>query len=179
MFDPTAFDNWKVVVEGAFYDADREGAIVVVGREDLIDLAGMSRSFRISASLPGQSARAELRLFSGLEDFTAERHAASLNEEPPGIRMELLLTLPGERVKDIAAIHGSIESLWFPDAEIRHSLTVSVDPAQPQAAASPEGSEYAVAMTFCNKWGEDRLSDIDELLRRLIETLQSVSARPA
>lgn len=172
MFDPTVFDNWKVVVEGALYDADREGALIVVGREDLIDLAAMSRSFRISAALPEHLERAELRLFSGLEEFALERYEARAGKEPPGIRLELFFTLPGQRVKNIAAIHQRLEPIWLPGADIQHTLTVAVDPVEPQAAASPEGSEYAVKVSFPDKWGEDRLGDIDDLLGRLIQSLE-------
>jgi hypothetical protein len=35
MFDPTAYDNKKVVTEGAAYDLDLEGQIRVVDRKTL------------------------------------------------------------------------------------------------------------------------------------------------
>ncbi|QNG61538.1 hypothetical protein H4O14_08705 [Bacillus sp. PAMC26568] len=38
MFDPTAFDNLKVVLEGEIYDADLEGIIEVIKRKDIVDL---------------------------------------------------------------------------------------------------------------------------------------------
>ena len=45
LFDPTAFDNMKVVLEGAVYDRDILGDILVVNRDDLINLASLSRQF--------------------------------------------------------------------------------------------------------------------------------------
>lgn len=174
MFDPTAFDNWKVVVEGAFYDSDREGAILVVGREDTVDLAGMSRFFSIGAALPGQTVRAELRMFSGMADFVGERHQVRLTEEPPGIRLELRLVLPGERVKDIAALHEKLDSLWSADADVLHTVKVAVDPHNPKASAAREESEYVIRLPFREKWGEDRLGDIDVLLKRILESLRAV-----
>lgn len=36
MFDPTAFDNLKVIVEGAVYDFDLHGDILVTDRKDMI-----------------------------------------------------------------------------------------------------------------------------------------------
>ncbi|KPV55085.1 periplasmic component, partial [Paenibacillus sp. A3] len=45
MFDPTIFDNLKVVLEGHLYDLDAEQTIRVIGREDFIDLASMKRIF--------------------------------------------------------------------------------------------------------------------------------------
>ncbi|PQD96983.1 hypothetical protein CYL18_03645 [Pradoshia eiseniae] len=47
MFDPTVFENLKVVAEGAFYDFDLDGDIAVIDRHDFIDLAHMSRKFEI------------------------------------------------------------------------------------------------------------------------------------
>jgi len=48
MFDPTAFDNMKVVLEGSLYDLDISGEIRVVNREDLVNLARMEREFSIT-----------------------------------------------------------------------------------------------------------------------------------
>lgn len=48
MFDPTVFDNLKVVVEGYFYDMDMEHQISVTDRSDIIDLATMSRRYSIA-----------------------------------------------------------------------------------------------------------------------------------
>jgi hypothetical protein len=48
MFDPTVFDNLKVIVEGYIYDLDLENEISVTDRSDNIDLATMSRSYTIT-----------------------------------------------------------------------------------------------------------------------------------
>ncbi|MCT8136945.1 hypothetical protein H1D32_03750 [Anaerobacillus sp. CMMVII] len=48
MFDPTIFDNLKVVVEGEIYDLDLGGEISILNREDFVDLATMSRHFSIT-----------------------------------------------------------------------------------------------------------------------------------
>jgi hypothetical protein len=41
MFDPTAFDNMKVVLEGALYDLDIMGEIIITDRNDLFNTAKM------------------------------------------------------------------------------------------------------------------------------------------
>jgi hypothetical protein len=73
VFDPTIFDNIKVVLEGAVYDLDLEGKILVTRRTDLIDLSSMSRTFAIEfakrANLPG---KAEINLHAHLSDLAAE-----------------------------------------------------------------------------------------------------------
>lgn len=50
MFDPTVFDNLKVIVEGYIYDLDLAKEISVINRNDMIDLSRMSRNYRITYS---------------------------------------------------------------------------------------------------------------------------------
>ncbi|MGE6259906.1 hypothetical protein ACQKCU_18840 [Heyndrickxia sporothermodurans] len=51
MFDPTAYDNLKVVIEGAAYDLDLDGQIKVIDRKDIVDLATLSRCYEITYCL--------------------------------------------------------------------------------------------------------------------------------
>ncbi len=51
MFDPTAFDNMKVVTEGAAYDLDLSGDLRIIDRKDIVDLATMSRKYELKFSL--------------------------------------------------------------------------------------------------------------------------------
>lgn len=48
MFDPTAFDNMKVIVEGILYDKDLDGDYLIIDRDDLINLSKMNREFSIT-----------------------------------------------------------------------------------------------------------------------------------
>ncbi|MCU9613644.1 hypothetical protein OEV98_08730 [Caldibacillus lycopersici] len=48
MFDPTAYENIKVVLEGIVYENDLQGEILVIERNDLVNLADLSRSFNIT-----------------------------------------------------------------------------------------------------------------------------------
>lgn len=47
MFDPTVFDNLKVVIEGYIYDLDLGNEISIIHRSDVIDMATMSRKYSI------------------------------------------------------------------------------------------------------------------------------------
>ena len=51
MFDPTAFENMRVVMEGILYDKDLSGDIMIVDRNDVINTAKMSRNFDLSFQL--------------------------------------------------------------------------------------------------------------------------------
>ncbi|MCI3923796.1 hypothetical protein MO973_26565 [Paenibacillus sp. TRM 82003] len=190
MFDPTIFDNWKVVAEGAMYDLDREGELEVIGRSDVMDLASLSRSFAIGVRRPGGSCRAELRLSAGLIDFAGERYELTLTEsEPPGIRLEARFTLPGSRVRDAAALHASVEAEWARgeyaddaagDIEICHRVRIELDPhAPPASAAEAGGSSYEIAILFHRKWNEDHIADLEALERKLLATLDALEAGEA
>jgi len=75
MFDPTAFDNIKVVVEGAIYDKDLDGELEVINREDLVDLATLSRTFKLAFLLTQSIKRslyAEIKIQAGLKNLAAE-----------------------------------------------------------------------------------------------------------
>jgi len=48
MFDPTAFDNMKVIVEGLLYDKDLDGDYLIIDRDDFMNLSKMNREFSIT-----------------------------------------------------------------------------------------------------------------------------------
>ena len=73
MFDPTIYDNLKVVLEGEIYDRDLAGAIQIVDRSDIVDLAIMSRIFIMrfqNRELP--DAIAEIKLHAGADIMGAK-----------------------------------------------------------------------------------------------------------
>jgi hypothetical protein len=181
VFDPTIFDNWKVVLEGAMYDIDREGEAEVIGREDLMDLAALSRSFRIAVRRPGGNGRAEIRLASGLADFAGERYDLRLSDlEPPGIRLEVRFTLPGARIRDVASIHAAIAGIWTAadeETEVCHRVRIEVDPhAPPTSAAEDAGSSYEIAILFHRKRNEEHIGEIDVLQDKLLSSLDALEA---
>lgn len=171
MFDPTIFDNWKVVAEGAVYDLDREGEAEVIDRKDLVDLAGLSRSFHIAIRLPEGNCRAELRLHSGLADFAGEWYPLQAGEaDPPGIRLEITLTLPGERIRKAAKLEERLQALWEQeDVELAHRAHIGVDPAKP----APTSASYEITVLFRRKWNEDRIGDIHTLKERMLDALHA------
>lgn len=73
MFDPTAFENMKTVFEGAAYELDLRGEASITGRKDLVDLAEMSREYRITLQLPEwQEASVTICLSASLGQLAAE-----------------------------------------------------------------------------------------------------------
>ncbi|WJH34045.1 hypothetical protein N6H14_29460 [Paenibacillus sp. CC-CFT747] len=93
MFDPTIYENLKVVAEGAVYDLDLKGELLILGRSDRVELASMSRAYAIRFRLPDKpEASAEFRLEADTYDLSAE--ILEKREAVPGCRLELFFNLP-------------------------------------------------------------------------------------
>ncbi len=91
MFDPSVFENLKVVVEGAFYDMDLEGELAIIDRHDYVDLAYMSRIFEISTRLDASKEKAvecTLSLSAGLQAFSSEK-ISSITKREPGCDLKI------------------------------------------------------------------------------------------
>lgn len=74
MFDPTAYENIKVVLEGAIYDLDLNGEIVIDKRDDIVNLATMSRSYSILFHLNQKNyqSKTSLTLTSDVQQLAGE-----------------------------------------------------------------------------------------------------------
>ncbi|KYD22330.1 MAG: hypothetical protein C6P37_08510 [Caldibacillus debilis] len=76
MFDPTAYENMKVILEGYLYDYDMQGEILIKERNDLINLADMSRTFSLLFSLNLAPQAKRIHVYNGDKlEIKAEFHA--------------------------------------------------------------------------------------------------------
>jgi len=77
MFDPTVFDNIKVVLEGSIYDLDLAGDIIITNRNDLINIGKMDRTYNITYQLPNVSTgeiQVQLEINSTIDEIYDEWH---------------------------------------------------------------------------------------------------------
>jgi hypothetical protein len=78
MFDPTAFENIRVVLEGIFYDEDLEGRMMIIDRNDIMNTAKLSRTYELTCILTPTDGVAnpqitcKVSLHASLENLTAE-----------------------------------------------------------------------------------------------------------
>lgn len=92
MFDPTIFDNLKVVLEGGIYDLEQNSQMIILDRKDMLDLAAMTRTFQMEMTQLDfiNTATYTIELHSNLIDFAVEltelRLADGLN---PGCRISV------------------------------------------------------------------------------------------
>lgn len=177
MFDPTVFDNIKVVLEGGLYDLEREGAIRVAGREDLVDLASLSRTFRMRFFLPDDaSGVAEIELSSGLSDFAAELARLRIAEpSPPGCRLQIRYRFERWEGGDshLAEIARAIRGWWSDEAEIWQVIESYHQIGERDCHFQ---TRYRASLEFSNKIREEHIGELQRLLRHLAQTLEKLTA---
>ncbi|MGR3764751.1 hypothetical protein [Rossellomorea sp. NS-SX7] len=110
MFDPTAFDNLKVVVEGAVYDLDLSGDISILDRKDLFDFAHYERAYVIHYSLPHRSSSISLELRADMGHFLAERNGLA-EKNQAGAVIQLIYN-GNEKIYEHQE---ELETTWGPD----------------------------------------------------------------
>ncbi|WP_053366886.1 hypothetical protein [Bacillus sp. FJAT-27245] len=168
MFDPTAFDNMKVIIEGAIYDLDFAGEIKVSDRKDFIDLARLSRMFSLSFEVgdaPG--IEAELRLIAGLENLASEL-LPSAGRGLDGC--ELFLLFKAEH-KDTPSIYRMVDayasSIWGSERKI--SQSVSWDPLLEKEEVRNE-----ISVDFNRLVTEAQLEELKEIPVYMVETVKGL-----
>lgn len=170
MFDPTIYDNLKTVLEGACYDLDAEGEFLVTGREDLVDLASYSRTFRLRVRRGEGRCEAAVALISDLADFAGELRRVHLAGEPPGARVQLELQFP----LSVSGRRGEIEAYlaeqWEQSFRMEFEL---VTPWLPGASGGipPAAGRCLVRMTTSGKLDEGDAEGVEDIGRRLALTL--------
>ncbi|MEO3944597.1 hypothetical protein [Gorillibacterium sp. CAU 1737] len=169
MFDPTIFENIKVVLEGAAYDLDAEGLVRISGRNDVVDLAAMSRSYCLHFELHGQEEgpTAEISLSAGTEDLAAE--LLERKDRKPGC--SLVLTFHGislREPKDAERANHLVRSLWGPAPLVRQQITYEW--GQEEAARTSR-----LTVDFQRSFDEQVIEDIPRLLEHLAKTLEQLS----
>lgn len=173
MFDPTIYDNLKVVLEGTLYDYDREGRVYVSGRRDLVDLATMSRSFRMELRKQEGTCRAELELSSSLVDFASELRHMRLADELPGSMLRLTFWLAESAADQYEVMDGYLQEQWGEVAEVVHQRT-SVLRA---GGATEHQGEYRITLNFRDKVDENNIQDISPLVEEFIKTIEYLDAK--
>lgn len=166
MFDPTIYENLKVVFEGAVYDLDLDGQIVVIHRSDLIDLAAMSRSYMVRYRLRDGRSSAEIRLSAGLVDLAGEK--LEWRNALPGCGLEICFSLtlhnPETACNNIRHI---LEQIWATHTSIVQTLSYRF---------GDDGSRChnEIVIRFGRKIGEGQVEDIPDLLEHTLRTLRQL-----
>ncbi|RFU69693.1 hypothetical protein D0469_08970 [Peribacillus saganii] len=125
MTDPTAFENMKIVLEGAVYDLDFAGTVTVKNRSEMINLASLSRQYELEMVLKEKEnlnqISAAIRLKAALKNLTAELlpGISASTGDFAGCHAEIKFNLNlAIQETDAAELLGMLEELWGKDRRI-------------------------------------------------------------
>jgi hypothetical protein len=166
MFDPTAFDNMKVVIEGALYDMDISGEIIITDRNDLINIAKMSRQFEVSFRLPNSSVTAGMEMVSNIVNLAAELIPGSLLENQSGCNVRLTFFHEGKFTSDdYKAMEIILLDVWGETRKITQAIHYN-------PLDNPMKIKNVITIDFDRLISEDQMDDLVEMTDFMVATLQ-------
>lgn len=173
MFDPTIFDNIKVVLEGEIYDLDLSGTVNVIGREDQVNLAAMTRKFIVKFKLADSKKDliAEINLSAGTEDL-AKEILESREGYKPGceiiIKFMTQVTEPKAQCRSIEEI---LNKIWDDRPEISQILSYEYKKEKQEKLIL----NNEITLNFGRKIDEDNIGDIHVLLEYTLRSLDALN----
>ncbi|EJR56121.1 hypothetical protein IIM_01213 [Bacillus cereus VD107] len=169
MFDPTAFENLKVIVEGAVYDFDLHGDILVTDRKDVMDLASLSRMYSISFQLTETFKTMVEATFSLSVD--AKNLSGEILEVPqfiPGCEMKLEFSFEMEHPEiGCKEIETLLHSIWGKERMITQKISYEYN----KQAISYHNK---VEVLFQKAITEDHVDDLIAVISHMIETVRTI-----
>ncbi|BDG35986.1 hypothetical protein ABET52_12945 [Saccharococcus caldoxylosilyticus] len=167
MFDPTAFDNLKTVLEGAVYDLDLEGEIVVIDRHDLVDLAHFSRTYTITFCLASDHTphvSCTIRLEMDLEQIAKELLRQTIR---PGCTLSITFSLPIRQTAACLHIERVLRQVWGEERTIRQTLSHEFLHETPSY-------RNEATIEFGRLIYEDNVADLEEMIPYMIASLEQL-----
>lgn len=171
MFDPTAFDNMKVVIEGALYDLDLAGEIVITDRNDIVNMAKMSRSFDVHFQLSSTqqgSVTAKLEIRADFINLAAELMPNSLSQKQDGCTIKLQFFHYG--ITDEAQLNKIREifiDIWGETRQISQSVTIT---------PSISLIHNCISIEFDRLINEDQMDDLVEMIDFMMKTNEQLQS---
>ncbi|WNF36720.1 hypothetical protein RJD24_20355 [Bacillaceae bacterium IKA-2] len=166
MFDPTIYENLKVVIEGELYDRDFDGEIAIINREDIVNLATMSRSYLVTFTLKNNS-----HLFTATLELNATAsdlyHEILETNQLKGCKLVLFLQGP---IKNIAKTPAIIEDLLAEKWNNRPTIEQQV--YFDWKKNKLDKYYLKIQLTFNRNINEDHIFDFPEIITLLIDSLK-------
>lgn len=124
-FDPTAYENFKIIIEGSLYDADFTGDIKVINRSELVDLAILSRTFEMQFALPESSGLiGGIQIRASLKNLADEILFHNDNLAAADIQVYFQYEEKDESKEEHAnALAKALQHIWGNEREILTSIT--------------------------------------------------------
>jgi len=171
MFDPTAFENMRVVMEGIFYDKDLSGEISILDRNDLINTAKMSREFDLSFQLTSSSisqVTCRLTLKAQIENLAAELLPAKISNKLAGCMVTIEFLFGNEGKESLSLeVDRVLREIWDEKRTIKQIVSYdALSPIQP--------AHYTALILFDRIISEDQMDDLTEMIEYMMITLEKL-----
>ncbi|WP_141434076.1 hypothetical protein [Bacillus sp. 03113] len=173
MFDPTAFENMKVVLEGALYDHDLAGEIFIADRNDYINMAKLERRYEIAMTDQRdqdkvQNLSLSLVLDAKLKNLAAELLPSleSIQNAGCSLTIHIYLSQKNEH-EEFIKVDQVLKSIWGEDRQILQSI--HYNPLAPSTMIHNH-----IVIMFDRLISEDQMDDLIEMVDYLLETLKKL-----
>jgi hypothetical protein len=170
LFDPTIYENLKVVLEGAVYDLDLSGIVLVTQRTDRVELSSMSRYYAIEFMQTGQPAnKAEVIIQAHLRDLAAE--ILENVTQVPGCTLAIILTTQVEDPElECPEIQRKLGDIWEHRPQISQTLSYIYND-------QPFMYNNRIELRFGRKVDEGQIDDFPNLVRYALQSLSMLNER--
>lgn len=177
MFHPTIFDNIKVVLEGAVYDRDLDGQILVISRSDCMDLASFHRIFHIEFIHAEDTEKtnrvsAHIQLRTSLADIASEQLEKQLTDHIGCLICITFTTHIYDVKRDTDKILHILNNIWGNRPHITQKVSFVVD--EHKAATlnwPPERYTNKAILDFHRKIDEGNIEDMHGLVEHCVQSL--------
>jgi hypothetical protein len=163
----------KVVLEGAVYDRDFIGDILVIKRDDIVNLSTMSRSYKIEMELKKPiapiSISGAIELQASLKNLSSELLDATIDETHSGCTVDILINFT-KKLDEVNAeqLLNELEKIWG-DQRI---ITVTTSDTVSKKMQHVTSSIYKVSFGRLVK--EEQMDDLEDMVEYLIQSIQAV-----
>lgn len=165
MYDPTIFENLKVVFENDVYDLDNiERKITITNRRDQMDFAVLTREFALQFSLVEQyEVSAEIVLTASVTDLAGE--ILERTEKDLGCTLLLRFTKSIQGVERCKEIEQALKGIWEDEIDLTQTLSFGYE---------QETVHYLnhIELKFKRKINEAHMHEIEDFLAHVLLSLE-------
>jgi hypothetical protein len=171
MFDPTAYENMRVVMEGIIYDKDLSGEISIVDRNDVINTAKLSRTFDLSFQFNSSSiskVTGRLTLEASLKNLAAELLPTSGLERQAGCLVKIEFLFEQESDQSISIeVDRILRTIWGENRIIKQI-------SRYEPLLHTQNIQHTALILFDRIVTEDQIDDMVEMVDYMMLTLEKL-----
>ncbi|MDQ0272030.1 hypothetical protein [Cytobacillus purgationiresistens] len=168
MFDPTAFENLRVVLEGHIYDHDLSGDISIIDRNDVFNSSKLSRQFDLSFTNDKRNDKdlyCQVILKADLANLAAELLPNDKSGYLAGCKLAVhFITVHRNDPILIKETRRIVKSVWGEDRIVNQII-------KQNTANDINRIENDISVTFNRLISEDQIDDVIAMFNHMLETL--------